>query len=132
MLNFLPDAEQAIIDKLGRANLGVPIGSREPSPRPIKYIKIFLGGSGGNPPATYESFMVTIEAWAKGNETAANSLAMKAHKEILRWGWGRGEYLENDGVKSYIQKVAGGRPINYPDADGWARYTATYQFTISH
>ena len=132
MFDYLPDPEQAIIDKLTPLFPGVPIGTREPLPRPAKYIKIFIGGAAGDVPATYESFTLTVETWVKGNETAANRLAGQIRKIIMGWGWGYGATLQNEGVKTHIQKTSGPRPISYPPGDGYARYTATYQLSIKH
>lgn len=132
MFHYIPDIEQAVLDKLQGENLGVEIATREPATRPTEYVRIFLGSGGETTVPVHERFTITVEAWNRNRESKAAELANKLRTTFMRWGWERGQTLTGGGVSANIIRVDGGRPVNYPGADGWARFTATYQFTISH
>ena len=132
MFNYLPDAEQAIIDKLKADLPGIVFATREPSPRPDEYVRLFLGAGSEAPVPTQESFTVTVESWHRNRESRANAVAEMVRCQLMGWGWARGVRLENNGVSSDVRRVTGARPVSYPGEDGWARYTATYQLTITH
>ena len=132
MFKYIPDVEQAIIDKLKADLPGIVFATREPSPRPTEYVRIFAGTGSEAPVPTQETFTVTVESWHRNREARANAVADMVRRQLMHWGWARGVRLENDGVTSDVRKVTGSRPVSYPGEDGWARYTATYPFTITH
>lgn len=132
MFNYLPDVEQAIIDKLTSDLPGIVFATREPSPRPNEYVRLFAGAGSEAPVPTQETFTVTVEAWHRNRESRANAVANMVRRQLMLWGWARAVRLSNDGVEADVRRVNGSRPVSYPGEDGWARYTATYQFTITH
>ena len=132
MFRFIPDLEQAVIDKLAAEHPGLSIGTREPVPRPTQYVRLFrITGPDPQVPVD-ELALITVETWHKTLESRAVSLAQSIRATILRWGWERGQTLTNDGVSVTIRAAAGSAPVNLPTTDGWARYTANYLLTISH
>lgn len=132
MFRYLPDVDQAVIDKLAEAFPGEKFGTREPSPRPTQYTRLFVHEGGTAPTPTQDRFLVTVEEWHKDRESITNQAAARHRVEVMRWGWARGEYLENGGVRAQIRSVTSTTPATLPSEDGWARTTVTYQFTVDH
>ncbi|MEX3610066.1 hypothetical protein VVR12_03320 [Rothia sp. LK2588] len=132
MFHYLPDAEDAILTKLSGELPGVLVATREPATRPTEWVRLYIGGGGDAPVPVHERFTVTVETWHKSRESAAAALANRIRTILAGWGFQRGQTLTSDGVTARIITVAAPRPVSYPPGDGWSRYTATYQFTVSH
>lgn len=120
---FLPDPEQAVIDKLTPA-VGVTVSTREPAPRPARYLRVFRIDAATNRVPVHETITLTVEAWHKSLESAALALAQTARQELSRWGWEKAQTLTNGGrTARIVSATPASGPINLPSTDGWARYT---------
>lgn len=131
MIEFITDIETATTTALRRAFPDLHISTREPSPRPSLWVRIFAGTGGETRVPIHESITLTVEVWHQNSEIEANKLAQAIRKEIQRWGWERNFYLEDSNERARVVKSLAPRPVSYPPGDRWVRYTATYQLILS-
>lgn len=133
MITFIDDLEGAIVAQLSSVFPEVRFSTVEPAPRPKQWVRVFLGGDSGGPVRVHEKVILTVESWHETSTVKANELAQQIRREVSRWAWERGFELADPttGASARVVEAVTPRPISYPPGERWARYSATYQLTLS-
>ena len=107
MFDYLPDGEQAFIDKLARDHPDLTIGTREPAAPTTGWVRLFRSTGDDRLRGVTGTETYVIESWHKNRESVAATTAM-------------------------IRATAATMPVNLPDPDGRARYTFHANLTLRH
>lgn len=132
MFDYLPDGEQALIDKLARDHPDLTIGTREPAAPTTGWVRLFRSTGDDRLRGVTGTETYVIESWHKNRESVAASTAMTIRATILAWGFNRGHTLTDGGHTALIRATAATMPVNLPDPDGRARYTFNANLTLRH
>lgn len=132
MFEYLPDGEQALIDKLSRAHPDLTISTREPAAPATAWVRLFRTTGEDRLYGVTGTETYVIESWHKNRESIAAATAMKLRTTILTWGFNRGQTLTNDGRTGLIRSTGASLPVNLPDPDGRARYTFNANLVLRH
>lgn len=122
---MMPDAVAVVAGylraRLSDQGLSVPVGSRVPSPRPARFVRVERIGGPADSPVT-DRPRLDVQCWG-GDESDAHDL-MQVCRALL--GAARGAY----GATTLARPAAGG-PQWLPDtASGQARYAFTFDVTL--
>lgn len=130
MFDYLPDAEQALIDKLTAAYPDLPIGTREPAGSTTAWVRLFRIDGTDNTYGATGQHTFEIESWHRNRESIAATTAMDIRHTLQAWGFNRGQRLVNGGHTARIRAASASMPVSLPDPDGRARYRFTVTFTL--
>ncbi|WP_178945903.1 hypothetical protein [Kocuria sp. TGY1127_2] len=132
MFDYLPDGEQALIEKLSAAHPDLIISTREPAAPATAWVRLFRITGDDRLYGVTGTETYAIESWHKNRESLASKTAMDLRTTILTWGFNRGQKLTNDEHTALIRSTGASMPINLPDPDGRTRYTFNANLVLRH